>query len=195
MTCLGKAFEDVTTRLIIHLLRTVEDVDHHPYGLPEVLCCFSLASASGPRRCSTHDQVERLGQGDVTPAHLIGGAGTSCQVHLSVRGVMTRRGVQPRYSCQYRNWASHMLAKQSSSTLSHLEIFVLPYKNLPHRCLSWDCQLKDWEESILWLIILLTFDRTFIFVQHQQQQQELTTSRECTSIVQIVITCTAMHRI
>ena len=89
-----------------------------------------------------------------------------------------------------------MLAKQSSSTSSHLEIFVFPHEHFSYLCLSWDCQLKDWEESILWLIMLFTCHGMFIFVQlHQQQQQELTTSRECTSIVQIVITCTSNAQI
>ena len=41
--------------------------------------------------------------------------------HLSVSGVMTKRGVFPRYSWLYRNCASQMFAKQSSSTLSHLK--------------------------------------------------------------------------
>ena len=44
--------------------------------------------------------------------------------------------------------------------------------------------------------MLFTCHGMFIFVQlHQQQQQELTTSRECTSIVQIVITCTSNAQI
>ena len=59
-------------------------------------------------------------------------------------------------------------------------------QNLPHLCLSWDCQLKDCEESILWPIILLTFKRNQNLCR--SNIQELTTSREWTSIVQIVIT-------
>lgn len=54
--------------------------------------------------------------------------------HLSVSGVMTSRGVLPRYSYEYWIWASQMLAKQCFFSSSQ-------------RCRSWDCQVKAWELS------------------------------------------------
>lgn len=54
--------------------------------------------------------------------------------HLSVSGVMTSRGVLPRYSYEYWIWASQMLAKQCFLSSSQ-------------RCRSWDCQVKAWELS------------------------------------------------
>lgn len=54
--------------------------------------------------------------------------------HLSVRGVMTSRGVLPRYSYEYWIWASQMLAKQCFFSSSQ-------------RCRSWDCQVKAWALS------------------------------------------------
>ena len=90
--------------------------------------------------------------------------------YLSVRGVITSLGVFPRYSCQYRNSASQIFAKQSPSVSSHLrhQLVVGCVRN--HLCRSWDCHMKAKEDSILFRIILLT------------------TSLEWTSIVQIVIT-------
>ena len=98
----------------------------------------------------------------------------------------------------YRNWASQILAKQSSSTSSHLgnRKSASSVLSLPHLCLNWDCQLKDWADSILWPIILLTWCSAVglepLLEQLVEKVEELTTSRECTSIVQIVITCEVM---
>ena len=98
----------------------------------------------------------------------------------------------------YRNWASQILAKQSSSTSSHLgnRKSASSVLSPPHLCLNWDCQLKDWADSILWPIILLTWCSAVglesLLEQLVENVEELTTSRECTSIVQIVITCEVM---
>ena len=87
-----------------------------------------------------------------------------------MRGVITSLGVFPRYSCQYRNSASQMLAKQSPSVSSHLKHQWVLVCLRNHLCRSCDCHMKAKEDSILFRIILLT------------------TSLEWTSIVQIVIT-------
>jgi len=75
---------------------------------------------------------------------------------LSVSGVMTSRGVLPRYSCEYLNCASQMLAKQSCSRSSQ-------------RCRSCDSHVNAWEFSTFCAMSLAT------------------TSRLCTSIVQMVM--------
>lgn len=46
--------------LIVHLLRAIEDVNHHPQSAAQVLGCLSLASASRTRGGTTHHQVKRL---------------------------------------------------------------------------------------------------------------------------------------
>ena len=81
-TSLCKAFEDVSTRLVVHLLGAVEDIDRHADGpeqkenLPveniappsKILCCLCFAGACRTLGGASHHQVERLRQGDVTPA-------------------------------------------------------------------------------------------------------------------------------
>lgn len=64
-------------------------------------------------------------------------------IYLSVNGVITRRGVFPRYSWEYLNCASQIFAKQSFSLSSHL-------------CRNCDSQAKAWELSTLVVIILVT---------------------------------------
>lgn len=54
--------------LVVHLLRTVEDVHHSAQGSAEVLGGLCLARPSRTSRGSTHDQVEGLGQGHVASA-------------------------------------------------------------------------------------------------------------------------------
>jgi len=76
--------------------------------------------------------------------------------YLSVSGVITSRGVFPRYSCWYRNCASQIFAKQSFSLSSQ-------------RWRNCDNQVNAWEFSTFCDISLPT------------------TSRLCTSIVQIVM--------
>ena len=53
--------------LVVHLLRAVEDIDHDPQGPAQVLGGLRLAGAGRPGWCSTHGQVEGLGEGDVAP--------------------------------------------------------------------------------------------------------------------------------
>ena len=188
MTCLCKALEDVTTRLIIHLLWTVENVDHHPDRLAKVLCCFSLARASGPRWCSTHDQVEGLSESDVTPAHLrlseLGqhlpvceGGDDETWGAAQVLVPVSELGVADVGKTVFLN-----IVPPGNARISFNE-------NISHLCLSCDCQLKDWEESILWLIILLTFDGRSIF-----EQQHLLFSRAY-YVTRVHIDCTDCHHL
>lgn len=57
-----------STHLVVHLLGAVEDVHHGAQGSAQVLGCLSLACASRASRGSTHNQMERLREGDVAPA-------------------------------------------------------------------------------------------------------------------------------
>ena len=140
--------------------------------------------------------------------HVVLGSLTPSLSHLSVNGVMTSLGVFPRYSWLYRNSASQMFAKQSSSFLSHLQtcclskvvvaVIVIAVVNLIRinpvyiasihidLCLSWDCQAKAALDSTF----LLTTSRLSIWSNTTSTYLIIppTTSRECTSIVQIVIT-------
>ena len=137
--------------------------------------------------------------------HVVLGSVTPSLSHLSVNGVMTSLGVFPRYSWLYRNSASQMFAKQSSSFLSHLQtcclskvvvaviviVVVLLYPVFIvslhiDLCLSWDCQAKAALDSTF----LLTTSRLSIWSNTTSTYLIIppTTSRECTSIVQIVIT-------
>ena len=94
-TSLGEALEDVATGLVVHLLGAVEDVDHDANGSSQVFSGLCLACSSWSLWCSTHDQMQALSQGDVTPEKE---DEIPKSFHLSVSGVMTRRGVFPRYS-------------------------------------------------------------------------------------------------
>ena len=116
-TSLSKAHEDVPARLVVHLLAAVEHIDHDADCPAQVFRRLSLASASWALRRSAHHQMQGLCEGDVAPGQVLTFLSFP---NLSVKGVMTKRGVFPRYSWLYRNWASQMFAKQSSSTLSHL---------------------------------------------------------------------------
>ena len=116
-TSLGKTHEDIPARLVVHLLATVEHIDHDADCSAQVLRRLSLASTSRTLRRPAHHQMQGLREGDVAPGQV---SISLCFSHLSVKGVITKRGVLPRYSWLYRNWASQMFAKQSSSTLSHL---------------------------------------------------------------------------
>ena len=82
--------------------------------------CFGVIwGRSGAIRHEFGDVVNRSTEGTTRDPH---GSKKSNMSHLSVSGVMTKRGVFPRYSWLYRNCASQMFAKQSSSTLSHLNV-------------------------------------------------------------------------
>ena len=118
---LGETHEDIAARLVVHLLAAVEHVDHDADRPPEVLRRLGLPSSSWALGCAPHHQVQGLREGDVAPGQ-VDEKLQSAVSHLSVSGVMTRRGVFPRYSWLYRNCASQMFAKQSSSTLSHLHV-------------------------------------------------------------------------
>ena len=54
--------------LVIHLLGAVEHVDHDAQRSAQVLGGFCLACARRPCRSPAHGQVQRLGEGDITPA-------------------------------------------------------------------------------------------------------------------------------
>ena len=66
---LGEALEDVAARLVVHLLGTVEDVDHDPDCSSKILRRLCFARSSRSLGCASHDQVQALGQGDVTPGN------------------------------------------------------------------------------------------------------------------------------
>jgi len=51
---------------VVHLLRTVEHVDHDAECSAEVFGRLSLSSTCRSSRCPTHRQVQRLCQGYVT---------------------------------------------------------------------------------------------------------------------------------
>lgn len=53
--------------LVVHLLGAVKHIHHDAQGSPQIFRSLRLASARRARRCSAHGQVQRLGQGDVTP--------------------------------------------------------------------------------------------------------------------------------
>lgn len=46
------------SHLVIHLLRTVEDVYHNAHGSAEIFCGLSLPCSSRPSWGATHRQVE-----------------------------------------------------------------------------------------------------------------------------------------
>ena len=78
---------------------------------------------------------------------------TVYRTHLSVKGVITRRGVLPRYSYEYRNCASQMLAKQWLDASSHL------WRN-------WLSQANACADSTLLLISLATTSRACTSMVH-----------------------------
>ena len=56
---------NVPAGLVVHLLRAVEDVDHHAEGSAKIFCRFRLSGSGRSGRRSAHDQMQRLRQGDV----------------------------------------------------------------------------------------------------------------------------------
>lgn len=54
--------------LVVHLLGAVEYVDHDAQGSAQVLGGLGFAGAGGTSRGSAHDQMQGLGQCDVTSA-------------------------------------------------------------------------------------------------------------------------------
>ena len=64
---LGEALEDVAARLVVHLLGTVEDVDHDPNRSSKVLRRLCLACSSWSLGSPTHDEMQGLGECYVTP--------------------------------------------------------------------------------------------------------------------------------
>lgn len=97
--------------LVVHLLGAVEDVDHHAHRPAQVLGGLRFPGARGAGRGPPHEEVQGLRQGDVAPGVRPGGlsaAGARCgagptgargaEPYRSVSGVMTSRGVFPRYS-------------------------------------------------------------------------------------------------
>lgn len=46
------------SHLVVHLFRTVEDVDHHSHGSAKILSGLSLSSSSRTCGGPTHGQVE-----------------------------------------------------------------------------------------------------------------------------------------
>ena len=66
---LSETHEDVAARLVVHLLGAVEDVDHDPDGSSKILRRLCFACSSRSLGCASHDQVQALGQGDVTPGN------------------------------------------------------------------------------------------------------------------------------
>ena len=53
------------TYFIVHLFRAVEDIDHDAQSSTQVFGCLCLSGPGWSGRCSTHSQVEGLGESDV----------------------------------------------------------------------------------------------------------------------------------
>lgn len=56
---------DVSARLVVHLFRAVEDIDHHSKSASKILCRLGFSGSGGSGRCSSHHQMQGLRQGDV----------------------------------------------------------------------------------------------------------------------------------
>ena len=69
-TSLSQAHEDVPTRLVVHLLATVEHIDHDADGPAKILGRLSLTRASGALRRPAHHQMQGLCEGDVAPGQV-----------------------------------------------------------------------------------------------------------------------------
>ena len=67
LTSLREPLVDISYRLVVHLLRAVEHVDHNTESSSQILGSLCFACPSRARRGSRHRQMEGLGQRDVTP--------------------------------------------------------------------------------------------------------------------------------
>jgi hypothetical protein len=59
-------FVNVAARHVVHLLRAVEDVDHHAERTPEIFRSFGLPGSGRTGRRASHDKMKRLSQRYVT---------------------------------------------------------------------------------------------------------------------------------
>ncbi len=69
--------------LVVHLLRAVEHIDHDTESSAQILGGLGLASTGWSSRCSTHGQMEGLGESDVAPVCVGGSDGVSIYVAIS----------------------------------------------------------------------------------------------------------------
>jgi hypothetical protein len=58
---LGETHENLTHRLIVHLVRAVEDDDLETESTTKILGSFGLTGTSGTSGSTTHAQIESLG--------------------------------------------------------------------------------------------------------------------------------------
>ena len=56
---------NVPAGLVVHLLRAVEDVDHHAEGATQIFCRFRFSGSGGTVRIATEANPHGLGQGQV----------------------------------------------------------------------------------------------------------------------------------